>query len=176
MSRIGLEVSPLVFSKSSSNLRFRTSFLDFSASTEAANFFSRSASWVFKAPTASSTVPNLRGVFGASWSMTAFNSVSSFRRAPQQGQKTSKSIAQFYRRSRAPQPRSRREESTRGEEPRAAGAQRGAGDEVGGRGPLAEPPADGAAASLAPRGATFYGGRPTSISALGRTIAFSFFP
>src|SRR6266542_2520187 len=155
--------------------------------------------------------------------MTAFNSASSFRRAPQQGQETSKSIAQFYRRSHAPrprsrerarsagsggrsrlsaaavaarpaaervkdesplvhdlvEPRSRREESprsNRAEEPRAAGAQRGTGDEAGGRGPLAEPPAGGAAASLAPRGATFYGGRPTSISALGRTIAFSFFP
>jgi hypothetical protein len=44
MSRIGLDVSSLVFSKSSWNLRFRTSFLVFSASTDAANFFSRSSS------------------------------------------------------------------------------------------------------------------------------------
>ena len=48
MSRIGLEVSPFVFSKSSLNFRFRTSFFDFSASMEAANFFSRSASWLFR--------------------------------------------------------------------------------------------------------------------------------
>src|SRR6266542_1485152 len=162
--------------------------------------------------------------------MTAFNSASSFRRAPQQGQETSKSIAQFYRRSHAPrprsrerarsagsggrsrlsaaavaarpaaervkdesplvhdlvEPRSRREESprsNRAEEPCAAGAQRGAGDEAGGRGPprpLAEPPAGGVAASLAPRGATCYvqspvfraiTGAPSSIVRIARVLS-----
>src|SRR5262249_61197484 len=98
MSRMGREVSPLVFSKSSWNLRFRTSFLDFSASMDAANFFSRSTSWPFLAPMASSTEANLRGTFGASWSMTAFSFESSFSRAPQQGQRTSKSMDQVYRR------------------------------------------------------------------------------
>src|SRR5262245_24891952 len=92
MSRTGLDESPLVFSNSSWNLRLRTSFLDFSASMDAANFFSRSSSAPFKAPSASSTEPNLRGVFGASWSMTALSSGSIFNRALQQGQRSSKSI------------------------------------------------------------------------------------
>src|SRR5690349_3946851 len=91
MSRTGFESSSLVFSKSSWNLRFRTSFLDFSASIDAANFFSRSASAPFSAPSASSTDENLRGVLGASWSITARSNGSIFSRALQQGQKSSKS-------------------------------------------------------------------------------------
>ena len=50
MSRTGLDVSPFVFSKSSANFLFSTSFLDFSASIEAANFFSRSSSCALRAP------------------------------------------------------------------------------------------------------------------------------
>ena len=87
------EVSPLVFSNSSSNFRLRTSFLDFSASMEAANFFSLSTSCVFIAPIASSTDWKVRGVFGASWSMTALSSGSILSRALQQGQSSSKSMA-----------------------------------------------------------------------------------
>ena len=45
----------------------------------------------FRAPIASSTEPNLRGVFGASCAMTAFSSGSILSRALQQGQSSSKS-------------------------------------------------------------------------------------
>ncbi len=86
-------MSPFVFSKSSANFLLSTSFLDLSASIEAANFFSRSASSPFKAPRASSTEANLRGPLGASKWMTAFSSGSIFSLALQQGQVSSKSTS-----------------------------------------------------------------------------------